>query len=296
MVRSEYRWLDVVGGCDAARRRRWHLRKDLIVTSSSSIDHAARFRALHHGAALVLPNAWDAASAALVEAAGAQAIATTSAGVSWANGAPDGSGLGREAMAGAVARIVAAVRVPVTADIEGGYGDVAATVRAVIQAGAVGVNLEDSPGSPLLPAAEQAARIAAARAAADAEGVDLFVNARTDVYLAGVPGDQVAEVEERARVYAEAGADGLFVPGLLDLDVIARLAKGPLPLNVMAGPGAPPVAELAAAGVARVSVGSAIAQSAYAVAARAAAELLGDGTYGTLADGLTYGTLNDTLR
>ncbi|MEU8354536.1 isocitrate lyase/phosphoenolpyruvate mutase family protein [Nonomuraea sp. NPDC048882] len=266
------------------------------MTSSSSIDHAARFRAMHHGAVLVLPNAWDAASAALVEAAGAQAIATTSAGVSWANGAPDGSGLGREAMVGAVARIVAAVRVPVTADIEGGYGDVAATVRAVIQAGAVGVNLEDSPGSPLLPAAEQAARIAAARAAADAEGVDLFVNARTDVYLAGVPGDQVAEVEERARVYAEAGADGLFVPGLLDLDVIARLAKGPLPLNVMAGPGAPPVAELAAAGVARVSVGSAIAQSAYAVAARAAAELLGDGTFDTLADGLAYSTLNDTLR
>ncbi|WP_327580507.1 isocitrate lyase/phosphoenolpyruvate mutase family protein [Nonomuraea sp. NBC_00507] len=259
-------------------------------------DQAALFRALHHGGAvLVLPNAWDAASAAVIEGAGAQAIATTSAGVSWANGAPDAHGLSRERMAAAVGRIVAAVSVPVTADIEGGYGDVAATVRAVIEAGAVGVNLEDSGGAPLLSPKDQARRIAEAREAADAAGVDVFINARTDVYLAGIPGDQPAEVEERARVYADAGADGLFVPGLLDLDAIARLAGGPLPLNVMAGPGAPAVAELAAAGVTRVSVGSAIAQSAYACAARAAAELLGAGTYDTLADGLDYGGLNAAL-
>ncbi|RVX42581.1 2-methylisocitrate lyase-like PEP mutase family enzyme [Nonomuraea polychroma] len=259
-------------------------------------DQAALFRGLHRGGAvLVLPNAWDAASAAVIEAAGARAIATTSAGVSWANGAPDAQGLTRERMVAAVARIVAAVRVPVTADIEGGYGDVAATVRAVIEAGAVGVNLEDSGGTPLLSPKDQARRIVEARAAADAAGVDVFINARTDVYLVGIPGDQPAEVEERARVYADAGADGLFVPGLLDLDVIARLAGGPLPLNVMAGPGAPAVAELAAAGVARVSVGSAIAQSAYACAARAAAELLGAGTYDALADGLDYGALNAAL-
>ncbi|WP_262496011.1 isocitrate lyase/phosphoenolpyruvate mutase family protein [Nonomuraea sp. SYSU D8015] len=137
--------------------------------------------------------------------------------------------------------------------------------------------------------------MAAAREAADAAGVGLFVDARTDVYLSGAPGDRLAEVEERARIYADAGADGLFVPGLPDLDAIARLAGGPLPLNVMAGPGAPPVAELAAAGVARVSVGSAIAQSAYAAAARAAAELLAGGTYDTLADGLDYGALNTAL-
>ncbi|MBB5780416.1 isocitrate lyase/PEP mutase family protein [Nonomuraea jabiensis] len=265
----------------------------------TTVTQAARFRDLHEGTVLVLPNAWDAASAALIEAAGAQAIATTSAGVSWANGAPDAEGLGRERMVAAVSAVVAAVTVPVTADIEGGYGDVAGTVRAVIEAGAVGVNLEDSPGldgAPLLPPADQARRIAAARAAADAAGVELFVNARTDVYLAGVPGDRLAEVEERARVYAEAGADGLFVPGLLDLAAIARLAGGPLPLNVMAGPGAPPVERLAAAGVARVSVGSAIAQAAYACAARAAAELLDGGTYAALADGLDYGGLNALLR
>ncbi|MGI5289079.1 isocitrate lyase/PEP mutase family protein [Nonomuraea polychroma] len=262
-------------------------------------DRAALFHALHRGGeVLVLPNAWDAASAAVIEAAGARAIATTSAGVSWAHGAPDAQGLTRERMVAAVGRIVAAVRVPVTADIEGGYGDVAATVRAVIEAGAVGVNLEDSPGpdgAPLLSPQDQAERIATARAAADAAWVDVFINARTDVYLSGAPGDRPAEVAERARVYADAGADGLFVPGLLDLDVIARLAGGPLPLNVMAGPGAPAVGELAAAGVARVSVGSAIAQSAYACAARAAAELLGTGTYDTLADSLDYGGLNAAL-
>ncbi|MEQ4720515.1 isocitrate lyase/phosphoenolpyruvate mutase family protein [Nonomuraea sp. B19D2] len=267
----------------------------------TTITQAARFRALHRGTVLVLPNAWDAASAALIEAAGAQAIATTSAGVSWANGAPDAHGLSRQQMVAAVARIVSAVTVPVTADIEGGYGpgpdDVAATVRAVIEAGAVGVNLEDSPGpdgAPLLSPEDQARRIAAARAAAESAGVDLFVNARTDVYLFGVgaPGDRLADVETRARVYADAGADGLFVPGLLDLDAITRLAGGPLPLNVMAGPGAPPVGELAAAGVARVSVGSAIAQSAYGYAARAASELLGGGTYTALANGLDYGALN----
>ncbi|MGW0202558.1 isocitrate lyase/phosphoenolpyruvate mutase family protein, partial [Nonomuraea sp. NPDC003201] len=134
----------------------------------TTVTQAARFRDLHEGTVLVLPNAWDAASAALIEAAGARAIATTSAGVSWANGAPDAEGLGRERMVAAVSAIVAAVTGPVTADIEGGYGDVAGTVRAVIEAGAVGVNLEDSPGldgAPLLSPGDQARRIAAARAA-----------------------------------------------------------------------------------------------------------------------------------
>ncbi|MEW9555500.1 isocitrate lyase/phosphoenolpyruvate mutase family protein [Nonomuraea sp. NPDC050783] len=274
------------------------------MTTSTLAARAARFRALHSEAPLVLPNAWDAASAVLIEAAGAPAVATTSAGVSWAHGVTDAHGLDRERMIAAVARIVAAVTVPVTADIEGGYGpapaDVADTVRGVLEAGAVGVNLEDSPGpsgAVLHSPADQARRIAAARAAAESAGADLFVNARTDVYLFGaVPEEErPAEVERRARVYADAGADGLFVPGLLDLDAITRLAKGPLPLNVMAGPGAPPVADLVAAGVARVSVGAAIAEAAYACAARAAAELLADGTYGALAYAPGHGSLNAML-
>jgi 2-methylisocitrate lyase-like PEP mutase family enzyme len=253
---------------------------------------------------LVLPNAWDAGSAAVIEAAGAQAIATTSAGVSWATGAPDAEGLDRHQMVAAIARIVQAVSVPVTADIEGGYGpgpdDVAATVRAVLGAGAVGINLEDSPGpagAPLHTAAAQAQRIAAARAAAEAVGVDLFINARADVYLRGVgdPDGRLDDVKARAAAYADAGADGLFVPGMLDLDVIAQLADGPLPLNVLAGPGAPLVGELAAAGAARVSVGASIARAAYHCASRAATELFTDGTYDALAQSIDYGDLNTLL-
>ena len=181
---------------------------------------AIRFRELHSPGAdsiLVLPNAWDAMSARLVEAAGAQAIATTSAGVSWSLGYPDGHGLTREAMIEAVRGIVRAVRVPVTADIEGGYGagtpdDVAATVRGVIAAGAVGINLEDSPGhdgAALLDAAEQSARIAAARAAAVDAGIHLFINARIDTYLkkVGADEDRFTETGRRADAYTAAGAD-----------------------------------------------------------------------------------------
>lgn len=267
-------------------------------------DKAAQFRSLHRDGVLVLPNAWDAASAVLIEDAGAAAIATTSAGVSWAAGSADGQGMSRQAMVAAVAAITRAVSVPVSADIEGGYGpaptDVAVTVQAVIEAGAVGINLEDSPGpggAPLIDAGTQASRIAAARAAATSGGVDLFINARTDVYLRGVgePGGRLADVRERSKAYADAGADGLFVPGLTDLEVIAELCGGPLPLNVMAGPGAPPVSELAAAGVARVSVGSAIAQSAYELAWRAATEVLTSGTYQCLAGAIAYGRLNSLL-
>jgi 2-methylisocitrate lyase-like PEP mutase family enzyme len=264
---------------------------------------AARFRELHTGAVLVLPNAWDAASAALIEAAGARAIASTSAGVSWALGTHDRQGLDRRQMAGAVARIVQSVRVPVTADIERGYGrepsDVAETVKAIIDAGAVGINLEDSPGSdgqPLESASAQAGRIAAARDAAEASGIDLFINARTDVYLrrVGEPASRVQNVKQRQRIYADAGADGLFVPGLIDLDIIRELALGSLPLNLLAGPGAPSIAELGRAGASRISVGPAIAQAAYQLVSRSAAELLTTGTYQCLVDAMDYDAL-DTL-
>jgi 2-methylisocitrate lyase-like PEP mutase family enzyme len=260
--------------------------------------HAAAFRRLHApdaGAALVLPNAWDAVSARLVEAAGARAIATTSAGISWALGRPDGQGLTREAMAAAVRVIAAAVRVPVSADVESGYGagapeDVAATARAVIDAGAVGLNLEDAPGvggAPLLAAEAQAARIAAARGAAAAAGVDLFINARTDVYLrkVGDAGGWFDETVRRARAYVAAGADGIFVPGVADADTIRRLAAAVgAPLNVIGGPGVPSVPELHALGVARVSVGPGLARAVMAQVRRAAEELLGPGTYGALAE------------
>lgn len=258
------------------------------------IGKAQRFRELHEGPGpLVLPNAWDAASAALMVRCGAAAVATTSGGVAWAHGRPDGEGLTRDEMVAAVRRMVAAVDVPVSADVEGGYGDVAATVRAVIEAGAAGINLEDSRDGTLLPAAAQAERIRAARDAA--AGLPMVINARTDVFLLG--GGDLDDVLARGDEYAKAGADCLFVPGLLDLDVLRRLtAASPLPVNVMAGPGGPGVAELAGAGVRRISVGTAIAQAAYAVAERAARELLTTGGYRELERQVGYAELNALAR
>lgn len=259
-------------------------------------DLALRFHALHStGRPLLLPNAWDTASARIIEDAGATAIATTSAGVAWDLDAADGDRLtGTEALA-QVARIASAVAVPVSADIEGGYAPdadgVAATVRAVLDAGAVGVNIEDGPR----PADEHVRRIAAARAAADAADVPLFVNARIDVYLAGVgaEADRLDETLRRAAACVAAGADGIFVPGVVEPAIVEALAKGiDAPLNVMAGPGAPDATDLGRLGAARVSVGSGIAQAAHAVVRRAAAELLERGTYTALTGGEDYGRLN----
>lgn len=269
------------------------------------VRQAEIFASLHRpGDPLLLPNAWDVASAVLIARAGAKAIATTSAGVAWSLGVPDAADLGADRAAAVIERITAAVPVPVSADIEAGYGPdldaVTATVTAVIQAGAVGVNLEDrsgQDGAPLFEPARQAERLAAARAAADRLAMPLWINARTDAFLAGADprAERVKVVLERAAAYAEAGADSLFVPGLTDLTVIAKLAAGPLPVGVMAWAGAPTVAELTAAGVVRISLGSAIAQAAYALAARAAAELLSHGTYNTSADGIPYDQINHAL-
>ncbi|MEQ7127238.1 isocitrate lyase/phosphoenolpyruvate mutase family protein [Actinopolymorpha sp. B11F2] len=270
-------------------------------------DTARHFRSLHErGRPLVLPNAWDVASARLVEHTGAAAVATTSAGVSWGVGVPDGERLDRDRALDLIARVVAAVRAPVTADVESGYAekpaDVAETVRGVLAAGAVGVNLEDAdhggPG-PLRSVAAQSERIAVARQAADAEGVPLFINARVDTYLSAVgeAGDRLASTLDRARAYVGAGADGIFVPGVTDPVIVSALVDGiDVPVNVMTGPGAPAIAELAGLGVARISVGSAIAQAAYAVVRRSAQELLSAGTYAALSDALDFADVNALLR
>jgi 2-methylisocitrate lyase-like PEP mutase family enzyme len=252
---------------------------------------AQAFAALHKpGDPLLLPNAWDAGSALAIAAAGAPAIATTSSGVAWSLGLRDGSragGLDAETVAAVIARIVSVVDVPVSADIEAGYTDVAQTVAAIAAAGAVGINLEDRAGPGVLyDPADQADRIAAARAA----GPEVWINARTDVFLGGSA--DLAEALDRAAAYAAAGADSLFVPGLVDLSALAELVAGPLPVAVMVWPGAPSVPDLAAVGVVRISLGSAIAQAAYAVAARATTELLTAGTYDTSAGGIAYDTMN----
>jgi 2-methylisocitrate lyase-like PEP mutase family enzyme len=262
---------------------------------TSAADRTALFHALHRPGPLALPNAWDVASALIAEAAGAKAVATTSAGVAWTLGAPDGNKVDRDLVIDLVARIVRAVEVPVTADIESGFGEnaqaVGATAKAIAEVGASGVNIEDGLGGVLRDVQEQKERLQAAREAAP----DLYINARIDVYLRGVgePADRLKHTLDRAEAYLEAGASGIFVPGVTDLDVVAELAKGiAAPLNVLVGPGAPAVDELAKAGVARMSLGSAVAEAAYAVARRAAEELLTRGTYGSVEGGIEYGELN----
>jgi 2-methylisocitrate lyase-like PEP mutase family enzyme len=217
------------------------------------------------GAALLLPNAWDAASARLFEQAGFPAIGTTSAGVAFAQGYRDGERIGRDEMLHVLARTASVVQVPVTADIESGYGsapaEVAQTIQGVLAAGAVGVNLEDSAGDPagsLYPIAAQAARLAAARAEAQRAALPLVINARIDTYLAtgGEPQARLDETIRRARAYLQAGADSIFVPFVTDPALIQLLVRDiPGPLNILSLPGGPSAPELFKLGVARVSIG-----------------------------------------
>ncbi len=272
----------------------------------SQADKAALFRRLHQGPGiLVLPNVWDVASARIVEQAGFPAIATSSAGVAFALGYPDGERISRDEMTSVVARIVAHVDVPVTADMEAGYGrgpeDAAATVRAVIAAGAVGMNFEDSPGEagePLLPEALQVERVRAAREAANATGVPFVLNARTDVFLeqVGEPAGRLAHAVRRLNAYRSAGADCLFAPGVSDPATIATLVKEVHgPLNVLAVAASPPIRELERLGVSRVSLGSGPMRAGLTVLRCLAEELRTAGTYGVLAGAIPHAELNRLL-
>jgi len=267
---------------------------------SSLRERAALLRRLHdRSGILVLPNAWNVASARIVEEAGFPAVATSSAGIAAALGFPDGERIDRAEMLEMVSRIARAVRVPVTADLEAGYGDAGATVEAALQAGAVGMNLEDGLASGGLATREaQAAQVRAARAAADRHGVPFVINARTDVYFesVGEARDRFAQTIERARAYLAAGADCIFVPGVRDADTIGKLAKAiEGPLNVLAGPGALPVAALADLGVARVSLGSGPMRAALTAFRRAAEEVRDRGTYGFTENILTHAQVNALL-
>jgi 2-methylisocitrate lyase-like PEP mutase family enzyme len=256
-------------------------------------EKAELFRAMHRAPdILVLPNAWDCASARIFEEAGFPAIATTSAGVAFALGYPDGERVPAAEMLAAVKRIAACVQVPVTADLEAGYGDAAATAAALVGSGAVGLNLEDGQSS----AAEHVARIATVRSVGRELGVNMVINARTDVYLAGI-GDPATRFEltcERLRACIDAGADCLFVPGLTDEDTIRRLAETlRFPLNILAVAGAPSIQHLKELGVARVSVGSGIARAAMGLTRRIARELKAGNSYETmLQDTIPYPEAN----
>src|SRR5436190_9219929 len=215
-------------------------------------ERAEELRRLHEAPELlVLPNVWDAASARTVAALpSCRALATPSAGIAAAHGVPDGGAIGAETMVEAVGRIAAAVDLPVSADLEDGYGDAGATVAAAIEAGAVGCNLEDRCGDPR----EHAERVAAARAAGDAAGVPVVINARTDVFLRGEGG--VEDAIARGRAYLEAGADCVFAIGAGrpdDLRALSAAFDGRL--SIFAAAGSPPLRELADLGVARVTFG-----------------------------------------
>jgi 2-methylisocitrate lyase-like PEP mutase family enzyme len=267
---------------------------------------ANAFRQMHRGPKiLVLPNAWDVVSARVFEEAGFAAIATTSAGVAFTLGYPDGQKISREEMLARVTRIARAVKVPVTADVEAGYGnrpeDAASTALAVIEAGAVGMNLEDGTGDAARPLADlplQLERIHAVREAAMKTKVLIVLNARTDVYLdqVGPEGTRYDEMLRRAVAFRDAGADCVFVPGVRDAETIGRLVKDvKCPVNILVGPGSPSVAELEALGVARLSVGSAIMRATLGVARRAAEELQASGTYTSLEGGIPHGEVNKLL-
>jgi 2-methylisocitrate lyase-like PEP mutase family enzyme len=228
---------------------------------------AEQFHALHvRGTPLVLVNIWDAGGAKAVAAQGAQAIATSSWSVANANGFADGEGMPLALAIDNLRRIVAATSLPVTVDLERGYGEtsdaVGTPIGMAIDAGAVGCNLEDSlpANGRLREIADQSDRLRHARHAADGAHIPFFINARTDVFFQRPPDQHgeamVAAAAERAHAYAAAGADGLFVPGLANLTLIARLVElSPLPLNIMVGDDTPPLRQLAERGVARVSHG-----------------------------------------
>jgi 2-methylisocitrate lyase-like PEP mutase family enzyme len=244
-------------------------------------SQAEQFAALHAGPEiLVLPNAWDAASAAVMEDAGAKAVATSSAAVAWAHGYPDGDLLPLPNLLSTISAVVRVVKVPVTADIEGGYtddlGKLADNIKAVVGAGAVGINLEDGTRDPDL----HARKIEATRKAAEAAGVHLFINARIDTYLKNLFQGDAAEAESirRAALYRGAGASGTFVPGPTDEALIGRLAAAiDGPLNVMLWGGLPTAQRLQELGVRRLSSGGRPFAGAYAYLANSVKAYLADG-------------------
>jgi len=261
---------------------------------TTSAQHKAKiFRDLSTQGHLLLPNAWDAASARIFEAAGFPAIGTTSAGIAYSRGFRDAQQISREAMMREVAIIASAVDIPVTADIEAGYGpspeDVTETVHAVIDAGAVGINLEDNTHGgtlPLFDISAQAERIAAAKSAGERSGIALTINARTDVFLLDLGADDIertAMAIERGHAYLAAGADLVFVPALIHTHIAQQLSNAfEGRLNLMAMPGAPEASALFNAGAQRVSLGPSAMLASLGTIQNIAEELQQTGTWSSI--------------
>lgn len=270
-------------------------------------EKAVALRALHRAPPpLLLPNAWDCATARILERAGYPAVATTSAGIAFASGYPDGERISRQEMLEAVARIARSVSVPVTADMEAGYGDspeeMQRTVLGVLDAGAVGLNLEDGrsgPGEPLTDLETQLSKIRAVRETAERHGVPIVLNARTDVYLdaVGPESGRFDEALRRGEAYRDAGADCIFVPGVTDENVIGELVRRlACPVNILASASGPSIGALARLGVARVSLGSAPMRAAMTLMQRLAEELRSEGTYSALEGIATHASMNELMR
>jgi len=255
---------------------------------------AETLRQLHHGPrAVIFPNVWDATSARIVEEAEYPAVATTSAGIANMLGYADGQNISRDEMLSVVALIARVVRVPVSADMEAGYADTAdqmyETASVLIRAGGVGLNLEDSEEgeSRLIELPRYLEKVAAVREASAKLGVALVLNARTDAYWwkGAEQATRMGETIKRANAFRQAGADCVFVPGLRDLDEIRSfLRESPGPLNVLGGPGAPSIAELEAAGVRRVSIGSGGYRTAIGIMQKLALQLKKQGTYDLISE------------
>jgi len=276
------------------------------IASDEQRKKADALRALHSGPEpLVLVNVWDVGSARMVEDLGFPAIATTSAGIAFSKGLPDGQKISSDRMMAAVAEIAQVVNVPVTADAEAGYGDrpedAAETARHVITAGAVGMNLEDATGrveQPLTQRKLQVERIHAIRERSAEMRLPLLLNARTDVYLlqVGDPAKRYDEALERLHAYRDAGADCVFLPGLRDPETIRRCVSDlRCPLNILAGPGSPSIPELAALGVKRISLGSGPMRAALGMLRRLGQELRAQGTYSNMGGAPSHAAMNQLM-
>jgi 2-methylisocitrate lyase-like PEP mutase family enzyme len=261
-------------------------------------SNAKLFRELHHKPEpLILANAWDAGTARLIENLGGSAVATTSAGVAWALGYPDGIMLPVDKIVQLAQNIVRVIRIPLSVDIEGGYTDnptaIGETIRALLGVGVIGINIEDGTDSPDL----LAAKIEQVKKTANSAGIDLFVNARTDVYLRGLVAKdkRVAETVARGARYKAAGADGFFVPALAEASDITEIVQQvDLPINVMAVPALPPAAELGKLGVHRLSAGSGIAQMAWGMVERLSQDFLNSGRSEQMMEGsMPYRQIQD---
>lgn len=261
------------------------------------MDKARHFHALHRaGQPLLLPNAWDAGSAAMFAGMGFDAVATTSGGIAWSLGYADGEQLPLQELLAVIRRIGRVVDVPVTVDFEAGFAatpaQVGENVRALLDTGAVGLNLEDGVAHACLRSLEDAAaRIAAARAAAEAMGIPAFINARVDGWIVGgKPADALFDDGvHRARAYLDAGADGVYPIALTEPAAIAEFcAAVPAPVNIGARPGLPDLAALGRLGVARVSTAARLAMVTLAAARSAAQSLHDSGRFDALVSDIGY--------